>query len=142
MEEANHIVKQLLSEMSQAKIRAGIPRTEKFYICYDHASVHSEIAQVLGHRALIWPQPSHSPECNKPIEHIHSQVDENEKGWLKRKRAEQPRGAIAVEVAKAECTRFFKGISLESIQRDVHSLPATWDAIIASRGGFIPSAVS
>lgn len=126
MQEANDIVRQLLAALSAAKAQHGFKRTDKFYICYDHATVHNQVAAVLGNRALIWPQPSHSPDCNKPIEHVHAQVDDKMKRWLKQRRAEVPRRKIVVQEAMDECTRVFKNIPQASITRDVASLPKTW----------------
>jgi hypothetical protein len=142
MQEANHIVKKLLEALSAAKAQHGFKRTDKFYICYDNATVHNQLAGVLGSRALVWPQPSHSPDCNKPIEHAHAQVDAGMKQWLKQRRAQMPRGRIPVEEAKAECTRVFHSISQASIASDVASLPETWQAIVDHHGGFVPDALS
>lgn len=142
MQEANSIVNKLLGELSAAKLKHGFRRSDKFYICYDHATVHNQIASVLGNKALIWPQPAHSPDCNKPIEHVHAQVDAGMKQWLRQRRAEVPPQRITVEQAKAECTRRFKGISVASIAKDVASLPQTWQAIVDSHGGFVPTALS
>jgi hypothetical protein len=141
-QEADHIVSKLLQALSAAKAQHGFKRTDRFYICYDHASVHNNIAAVLGNRAHIWPQPPHSPDCNKPIEHAHAQVDDGMKRWLRQRRAERPRRVIAVDEAMAECTRRFKGVSQASIAADVASLPATWQAIVANHGGFVPNALS
>jgi len=54
-------MKKLLQELSAAKAQHGFKRTDKFYICYDGASVHHQIAAVLGSKAHIWPQPSPLP---------------------------------------------------------------------------------
>lgn len=142
MQEANDIVRQLLAALSAAKAQHGFKRTDKFYICYDHATVHNQVAAVLGNRALIWPQPSHSPDCNKPIEHVHAQVDDKMKRWLKQRRAEVPRRKIIVQEAMDECTRVFKNIPQASITRDVASLPKTWQAIVDNHGGFVPNDLS
>jgi hypothetical protein len=142
MQEANLIVKKLLEALSAAKTLHGFKRTDKFYICYDHATVHNQVADVLGSKALVWPQPSHSPDCNKPIEHVHAQVDAKMKKWLKQRRAEMPRGKIPVPQAMDECTRVFKSISQASIASDVATLPDTWQAIVDNHGGFVPNALS
>ena len=142
MQEANDIVRQLLAALSAAKAQHGFKRADKFYICYDHATVHNQVAAVLGNRALIWPQPSHSPDCNKPVEHVHAQVDDKMKRWLKQRRAEVPRRKIAVPEAMDECTRVFKNIPLASIAKDVASLPQTWQAIVDNHGGFVPNDLS
>lgn len=142
MQEANHIVKKLLQALSAAKTQHGFKRTDRFYICYDGASVHNQIAEVLAGKANIWPHPSHSPDCNKPIEHVHGQVDDKMKEWLKQRRAAVPRQKITVEEAMAECTRVFTNISQASIESDVASLPQTWQSIVDHHGGFVPDALS
>jgi hypothetical protein len=142
MQEANHIVRELLLKVSECKAKKGLARIAKFYICCDHASVHNQVATVLANRANIWPHPPHSPDCNKPIEHVHAQVDAGMQQWLKKQRAQRPRPKILVEDAKAECTKVFDNIPLDSIARDVASLPQTWQAIVDRRGGFVPDALS
>jgi diadenosine tetraphosphatase ApaH/serine/threonine PP2A family protein phosphatase len=80
--------------------------------------------------------------ATSPFEHVHGQVDEGMKEWLKQRRAEVPRTKITVDDAKAECTRFFHNISQASIASDVASLPETWQAIVDHHGGFVPDALS
>lgn len=141
-QEADHIVRELLKKLTEAKRAAGFKRTDKFYICFDHATVHNNIAEVLGRRAKVWPQPTHSPDCNKPIEHVHAQVDAGMKKWLRNRRQEKPARKITVEQSKVECTRLFESIPTKSIADDVASLPQTWQAIVAADGGFVPDDLS
>lgn len=141
-QEANHIVRELLKELSAAKIAAGFKRQDKFYICYDHATVHNGVADILKKKAEVWPQPTHSPDCNKPIEHVHAQVDTGMKKWLREQRTEHPHAKITVQAAKDECNRVFHSISTKSIATDVATLPKTWQAIVDSHGGFVPKDLS
>lgn len=142
MQEANDIVKELLAVLSDKKIELGLKRSEKFWICLDHASVHNEMVQVVGTKARLWPQPAHSPDCNKPIEHVHAQVDAAVHDWLVEMRQQQPRHKILVEECKAKVEEVFYSIPTSSIKADVESLPSTWDAIIANGGGHVPSKLS
>ena len=142
MQEANDIVRQLLAALSAAKAQHGFKRTDKFYICYDHATVHNQVAAVLGNRALIWPQPSHSPDCNKPIEHVHGQLDAKMKSWLVELRQQQPNAHPTPQQCKDQLRAFFNSITPASINADVATLPATWQAIVNNDGGYVAGKLS
>lgn len=142
MQEANDIVKELLAVLSDKKIELGLKRTDKFWLCFDHASVHNEVVQVVGNKVNIWPQPAHSPDCNKPIEHVHAQVDAGAHAWLLEQRQQDPTHRITVEECKAQVQQVFYSIPTSSIRADVKSLPSTWDAIIANHGGFVAGKLS
>ena len=117
-------------------------RTDKFWICLDKATVHNEVVQVVGTKAKLWPQPPHSPDCNKPIEHVHAQVDAGVHAWLLDTRQHHPSHTITVEESKAKVEEVFYSIPTSSIKADVESLPSTWEAIIADHGGFVASKLS
>lgn len=142
MAEANDIVKELLAVLSDKKIELGMKRNDKFWICLDHASVHNEVVQVVGTKAKLWPQPAHSPDCNKPIEHVHAQVDAGVHGWLVGLRQQHPNQKVTPEECMAKVEQVFYGISTSSIKADVESLPKTWDAIIANQGGLVAGSLS
>lgn len=135
MQEANSIVKKLLRELSAAKAQHGFRRSDRFYICYDHATVHNQIAAVLGSQALIWPQPSHSPDCNKPIEHVHAQVDAGMKQWLRERRDKVPRQRITVEQAKLSAQGGSRASQWQALPRmwhhcHIHGRPL-WTTMVA-----------
>ena len=142
MAEFNNILTELKNVLSNRRQEAGLHHYEQYILCLDHATAHSQAAQILGHGWQLLPHPAHSPDCNKPIEHVHAQVDDKMKRWLKQRRAEVPRRKIAVQEAMDECTRVFKNIPQASIARDVASLPQTWQAIVNNHGGFVPNDLS
>ena len=142
MAEFNNILTELKNVLSNRRQEAGLHHYEQYILCLDHATAHSQAAQILGHGWQLLPHPAHSPDCNKPIEHVHAQVDDKMKRWLKQRRAEVPRRKIAVQEAMDECTRVFKNIPQASIARDVASLPKTWQAIVDNHGGFVPNDLS
>jgi hypothetical protein len=142
MQEVNDIVKELLAVLSDKKAELGMKRTDKFWICLDKATVHNEVVQVVGTKAKLWPQPPHSPDCNKPIEHVHAQVDAGVHAWLLDTRQHHPSHTITVEESKAKVEEVFYSMPTSSIKADVESLPSTWEAIIANHGGFVASKLS
>ena len=142
MQEANDIVKELLAVLSEKKAELGMKRNEKFWICLDKATVHNEVVQVVGTKANLWPQPPHSPDFNKPIEHVHAQVDAAVHAWLLESRQSQPSHKVTVEQSKAKVEEAFYNIPTSSIKADVESLPSTWEAIIANHGGFVANKLS
>lgn len=137
MGEADDIVKRLLHVLSERKIEAGLRRNDKWYICFDHASVHNNVASLLGRNAELWPQPAHSPDFNKPIEHVHSQVDAAVKGWLKQQRQQNPQHRITPAESMQQVEDAFYRISTTSIKADIESLPNTWQAVVANGGGYV-----
>ena len=88
--EFNSIFSELVQELQDRKVDAGLRRKQHFIICLDHATVHNEAATLLPQGWQLLSHPPHSPECNKPIEHVHGQMDEkyvycncgNTKAWL------------------------------------------------------------
>jgi hypothetical protein len=142
MQEANDIVKQLLQELSRRNLELGMKRTDKFWICYDKATVHNQVQQILGTQAKVWPQPAKSPECNKPIEHVHGWIDADMHKWLRRVRRQEAGHRITPEECKAQCTELFKKIPASTIAADVDTLPDTWQAIIDAGGGHIAADLS
>lgn len=145
MVEAEDILKRLLSKLSEKKIELGIPRTEEFHICYDHASVHNTLHKVIQSTSLkvkIWPQPPKSPDCNKPIEHVHGWIDADMHKWLRHTRCLNPNHKIHEDECKQKCIEFFEKIPASKIAADVETLPDTWQAIVDAGGDHIPAALS
>lgn len=142
MREVNDIVKELMAVLSEKKIECGLKRTDKFWLCLDHASVHNQVIDVLGSQVKLWPQPAHSPDCNKPIEHVHAQVDAGVHAWLVEVRQQQPHHRITVAECMAKVEQVFYSIPTSSIKADVESLPSTWEAIIDNLGGYVPNKLS
>lgn len=128
--------------LNSKKIELGMRRGDKFHLVMDRATVHAEAAAVAGNKADLWPQPPHSPDCNKPIEHVHGQLDAHMHQWLVQERTNHPHTPIAVEQCKSELQRAFASIPASSIQADVETLPATWGAIIANQGGYVAAELS
>lgn len=124
------------------KIELRMPHNTKFHLVLDHATVHDEAAAVAGSRADLWPQAPHSPDTNKPIEHIHGQLDAQMHSWLVYQRLTYPHHRITVDMCKAELQRAFAAIPTSSIKADVESLPATWEAIIANHGAYVAPELS
>jgi hypothetical protein len=92
---------------------------------------------VLHNRALVWPQATHSPDTNKPIEHVHAQLDTKMHKWLRAQRMQHPAPRITPDDCIAELHRAFAALSTSSIQADVATLPDTWKAIVDNEGGYV-----
>lgn len=117
-------------------------RHSKFHLVLDNATVHNEVAAVAGDRADQWPHPPHSPDMNKPIEHIHGQLDAQMHSWLLQRRLNFPHQRITVQDCMDELERAFYSIPTSSIKADIETLPATWEAIIANHGGYVAAELS
>lgn len=140
--EFNDIFKELVQVLQTRKIAAGLGRTEHFIICLDHATVHSEAAGLLPRGWQLLPHPPHSPECNKPIEHVHGIMDEKMLSWLLEYRELHPNSNPTPQQCKDQCVDFFTALPTSSIAADINTLPQTWAAIVAAGGGYIARRLS
>ena len=64
------------------KVEAGLKRTQHLIICIDGATVNNEAHSLLPRGRQLLPHPTHSLECSRPIEHVHSQMDQKIHSWL------------------------------------------------------------
>lgn len=140
--EFNNIFSQLISELQARKYEAGLRRAEHFIICLDHATVHNEAAGLLPPGWQLLPQPAHSPDCNKPIEHVHGQMDEKMHSWLRELRASTGTPEPTPQQCMSQCRDFFRAVPTSSIAADIATLPATWQAIVAAGGAYVADALS
>jgi hypothetical protein len=136
MDEFNDILPGLVGVLQSRRIEAGLKRTEQFVICIDHASEHAEAQQCLPPGWQLLPHPAHSPDCNKPIEHVHGQLDDLMHHWLVEWRRLHPAGNPTPDECKAQCLAFFNAISTASLEADIASLPSTWQEIIRVGGEY------
>jgi hypothetical protein len=135
--EFNDIFKALIAELQDRKAEAGLRRSEGFLICLDHATVHKDAASLLPPRWQLLPHPAHSPECNKPVEHVHGIIDAHMKHWLVQFRQQQPGANPTPAQCKTQLTNFFHAIPTASIAADVSTLPDTWGEIVKQGGDHI-----
>jgi hypothetical protein len=142
IEEFEVIFQALLDELQGREAEAGLSRNEHFIICYDNATAHKTAHNRLPPGWERLPQPAHSPECNKPIEHVHGQMDQQMHSWLAQWRLDHGDEQPTPTLCKDMCKEIFLGLSAESISRDVDTLPLTWQAVVAAGGDHIPPAVS
>jgi hypothetical protein len=142
MEEFNILLQDLKTELQTKRAEAGLRRNEQFIIVMDQATVHHQAPQVLGAGWQLLPHPPHSPDCNKPIEHVHGQLDAKMKQWLVNLREQQPGVDPTVEQCKAQLVNFFNSIPTASIAADIATLPKTWQEIVNQGGGYIRGSLS
>ena len=90
----------------------------------------------------LLPHPAHSPECNKPIEHVHGHMDQLMHSWLVKWREEKGQVNPKPEECMQACKDFFFGLPTSKIAADISTLPATWQAIVAAGGGYIEPKLS
>jgi hypothetical protein len=141
-EEFNDILAELKQVLLSKRREARLKRGEKFIICVDEASVHKDAEQILAPEMEKLPHAPHSPECNKPVEHCHGQVDAKMKAWLVEWRRQHPTGNPTPDQCKAAVADAFRSIPTASIAADVATMPDTWQAIVDAGGGFIKAEYS
>ena len=128
--------------LKSKKVEAGLKRTEGFIICLDNATVHHDARSLLPPGWDLLPQPPHSPECNKPIEHVHGQMDQLMHSWLVKWRDEKGRVNPSPQVCMQQCIDYFTALPTSQIAADISTLPATWQAIVAAGGAYIDADLS
>lgn len=132
----------MLEVVEARKIDAGLARNERWIFAFDNARVHSNAGNVMDNRVGKWPQPAHSPDMQKVIEHVHGQLDQHMQAWLKQQRAHNPRARVELDACKQELVSAFNNLSTAAIKRDVDSLPDTWQAIKAAGGCYVAPELS
>jgi hypothetical protein len=137
MQEFNLLLADLKAVLLSRKREAGLRRNEQFIICLDHATVHNQAEQILGPGWQLLPHPPHSPDCNKPVEHIHAQLDLKMKKWLVDLRVNHPGVDPTVEQCKSQLLSYFNAIPTTSIAADISTVPATWQEIVNQGGGYV-----
>ena len=135
--EFNNIFKELVQVLQDRKVEAGLKRTEHFIICIDGATVHNEAHSLLPRGWQLLPHPPHSPECNKPIEHAHGQMDQKMHSWLLEWRDTHGNQNPTPQQCKDKCKDFFTALPASKIAADINSLPDTWRALVAAGGNYI-----
>lgn len=80
------------------------------------------------------PQPSHGPDFNRPVEHFHSALKRALREHLEV--FDLPKGPddywqLVMDKAK-QCYK------AEGVKRDIETLPALWDWVATSDGGWPP----
>jgi hypothetical protein len=96
----------------------------------DNATVHNDAAARLPPGWQLLPQAAHSPDCNKPIEHVHGQLDHSMKVWLVDERQVHGNVNPTPDDCKAQLTQFFNSITVSSLAADIDTLPETWQEIV------------
>lgn len=142
MQEFNLLLADLKAVLLSRRQEAGLRRNEQFIICLDHATVHHQAEQVLGPGWQLLPHPPHSPDCNKPIEHVHGQLDAKMKQWLVSLRQNPAGVEPTVEQCKSQLVGFFNAIPTASLAADIATLPATWQEIVHNGGDYISGSLS
>lgn len=128
--------------LQDKKVAAGLKRTENFIICIDQATVHNEAHTLLPRGWQLLPHPAHSPECNKPIEHVHSQMDTKMHDWLLEWRQSSGNRHPTPQQCRDQCIAFFTALPASRIEADIKTLPDTWEAIVAAGGDYIAPGLS
>jgi hypothetical protein len=136
-QEFNEILGELLQKLQERRQEAGLEPTDCWFICFDQATAHTMAHEVLEGRAMIWHQAAHSPDTNKPIEHVHAQLDSHMHKWLRSQRTQHAGTPITVAACMQELQRAFAALPTSSIAADVATLTETWQAIVDNEGGYV-----
>lgn len=138
--EFEHIMGQLKATMDSDEMTKLLNRREKWLYSWDNDKVHqgADLTQVGINAADRFELPELSSDMHKVVEHVHAWLQLKIQHWLEEKDEQK----VTVQQCKAELRRLFEHeLTPQSIQNDVASLKATYQAVIDCRGGYIPADV-
>lgn len=104
---------------------------QKPYFCYDNNKIQQQARfRRMGMRRSqkVWI-PVHSPDFNKPIEHVFNYIKEQ-----LRQRIYDHVGPVSAAELQQWVVQIFNGIDTSSIARDVASLKRTYKAVATGLG--------
>lgn len=126
----------LKAVMDTPEKTALLRRNEQWRYSWDNDKIHkgANLEDVGIEEEDRFPLPELSSDMHKVVEHVHAWLDAQMQKWLEEKEGEKLTGQQCMN----ELVRLFEhGYPLESIQKDVKSLKATYQAIVAAEGGYI-----
>lgn len=117
--------------------RLGLQRHPPWLLSQDNSTAHTkaELAS-LG----IWPAgrllslPALSPDMHKVVEHVHAYLTQAMTAWRYARWNNKPNDKECI----AKLVELFFAYPAASVQADINSLPATYQAIINSGGLYAP----
>lgn len=127
---------ELKSKMESPAMSQLLRGREKWLYSWDNDKIHkgADLEEVGIMKEDRFPLPELSSDMHKTVEHCHAWLDKSMQRWLEGKEEEQLTGQQGMD----ELVRLFEHeLPLESIQRDVKSLKATYQAVVAAEGGYI-----
>jgi hypothetical protein len=122
--------------MDSEEVSALLGRNEQWLYSWDNDKIHrgANLEEVGIYEEDRFPLPELSSDMHKVVEHVHAWLDAEMQKWLEEKEGEK----VTPEDAMGELVRLFEEeYPLEAIQKDVASLPETYRAVVAARGGYI-----
>jgi hypothetical protein len=137
--EVQGFISDLIKLLQLRRAEAGLQPREDWAFVYDNASVHAELGCVCAGKVVVVHIPPHSPDFNKPIEHVWGQIDAHVHAWVRQRQQQQPGARITAAQLQAQVAAAFQGVSKDSVAADVASLPDTYEAVIAARGAYPPA---
>lgn len=134
--EVEEFVRELIKVLRQRSCEAGLKRGEDWALVFDNASVHAGLEDVCAGKVVVMHIPAHSPDFNKPIEHVWGQMDANVHAWVRQRQQQQPGARITPAQLQVQVREAFESVSKESVAADVASLHGTYDAVVAVEGAY------
>lgn len=119
------------AELQAKAAAARLPAATEWRFSYDNAKPHNKAQQALppGSRLDL---PALSPDMHKVVEHVHPRMAAEMLRWLR-----QRGGKAEVAECEQELRAVFARVATaDAVDRDVASLPGTYQAIIAAGGEF------
>jgi len=104
--------------------------TTPFFV-YDNNSTQAQVKpQLMGIPAGQYLSiPANSPDLNKPVEHCFHQVKQK----LLERLYTQAGHTLTPTMAQQWTLEAFQSIKLESLHKDIHSMPDTWGIVSTRR---------
>lgn len=135
------MMREVLKVLREKRGAARLAPHEDWSVVYDNASIHKNFPAIIAGHAVWHPIAPHSPDCNKPIEHVWGQMEAAKGAWVQQQQEQEPSVRVTAAAFRQAVQEMFFSISRESIAADVATLPATYDAVVAAGGGYPPAAL-
>jgi hypothetical protein len=128
---------QLWKKLHTRRYQAMLPTGVDYQLAFDNAGVHqgANLRQYGINSSDIVDVPALSSDLQKVVEHCHANLYNAMQKWLQAPQ-QQSRKKLPVEECMAQLLTTFRGMK-EQIQKDVDSLPATYQEIIDREGGYV-----
>jgi hypothetical protein len=137
--EFTDIMGELKAKMDSPEVSSLLQPGEKWLYSWDNDKIHkgADLTEVGIMPEDRFELPELSSDMHKVVEHVHAWLQARMQVWLEDKDEER----LTVADCKAELQRLFdRELKAESIQKDVKSLKATYQAVIDHQGGLVEPA--
>lgn len=132
------IMGHIKATMDMPQMQQKLRFRESWSYSWDNDRVHkgADLSTVGITADLRFELPELSSDMHKVVEHVHAWLQSRMQKWL----GEHEGSPLTATQCKEKLMQLFmEELSISSIQKDVRSLKATYQAVIDHAGGYVPA---